>query len=129
MVVSYEQRGRNYHSYFPSRTRRSYIHRYNLPNEVHSRPSLCAQSFPAVNQKARYRKTQRLSYVGIEEAERIITAGVNGESDLGELILRSRRRLGTANRTLKVGVANIELVVVGCVGFQLAGFDLWRCWG
>lgn len=119
-------KNRNYQSCFPSHTPHSYIRRYNLPDEAHSRPSLCVQGFPVIHQKARCHKAQRLSYVGIEEAERIITARVNGEADLGELILGCRRGLGTTKRTFEVGVTDIELVVVGCVRFQLAGFDLCR---
>ncbi len=78
-----------------------------------------------MNQEARHHKALRLSYIGIEEAERIVTARVNGEADLGELILGSRCGLGATKRTLEVGVADIELIVVGRIGFQFAGFDLY----
>lgn len=79
-----------------------------------------------MNQEARHHKALRLSYIGIEEAERIVTARVNGEADLGELILGSRCGLGATKRTLEVGVADIELIVVGRIGFQFAGFDLYK---
>lgn len=79
-----------------------------------------------MNQEARHHKARRLSYIGIEETERIVTARVNGEADLGELILWSRCSLGATKWTLEVGVADIELIVVGCIGFQFAGFDLYK---
>ena len=79
-----------------------------------------------MNQEAFRNKARRISYIGIEETERIVTARVNGEADLGELILRSRCGLGATKWTLEVGVADIELIVVGCIGFQLAGFDLCK---
>lgn len=80
-------------------------------------------------QKPQHHKARRFSYIGIEEAERVVAARVYGEADLGELILGGRRGLGTTKRTFEVGVADIELVVVSCIGFQLAGFDLCRYWG
>lgn len=79
-----------------------------------------------MNQEARHHNARRLSYIGIEETKRIVTARVNGEADLGELILRSRCGLGATKWTLEVGVADIELIIVGCIGFQLAGFDLYK---
>lgn len=79
-----------------------------------------------MNQEARHHKDRRLSYIGIEETERVVTARVNGEANLGELILGSRCGLGATKWTLEVGVADIELIVVGCIGFQFAGFDLYK---
>lgn len=79
-----------------------------------------------MNQEACHQKDRRLSYIGIEETERIVTTRVNGEADLGELILGCRCGLGATKWTLEVGVADIELIVVGCVGFQFTGFDLYK---
>lgn len=79
-----------------------------------------------MNQEELRHKARRIFYIGIEETERIITTRVNGEADLGELILGSRCGLGATKWTLEVGVADIELIVVGCIGFQLAGFDLYK---
>lgn len=47
-------------------------------------------------------KDRILTYIGIEETERIVTARVNGKADLGELILGSRCGLGATEWTLKV---------------------------
>lgn len=79
-----------------------------------------------MNQEVRRHEDRGLTYIGIEETKRIVAARVNGEADLGELVLGSRCGLGTTKWTLKVGVADIELIVVGCIGFQFARFDLCK---
>lgn len=122
----YRNKDRSYRSCSPSHTPRSYIRRCNLPDEEHSRPSLCAQGFPAMHQEECHHKVRRLSYIGIEETERIVTARVNSEADFSELILGSRRGLGATKWTFEVGVTDIELIVICCIGFQFAGFDLYN---
>lgn len=79
-----------------------------------------------MNQREGYHKARRFSYIGIEKAEWVVAARVNGEADLGKLILGSRCGLGTTKWTFEAGVANIELIVVGRIGFQLASLDLCR---
>lgn len=54
----------------------------------------------------------------------VVGARVNGHVDLVDILLRVRASLGSANRTLVVRVADLELVVVGGEGLQLGSFDL-----
>jgi hypothetical protein len=53
-----------------------------------------------------------------------VGARINGQVDLVDILLRIRARLGSANRTLAVGVADLELIEVGGEGLQLGSFDL-----
>lgn len=65
--------------------------------------------------------------VCIKEAKRIVGAGENGDANFGNIIVGTRSSLRSSQRALVIRVANIELVVVGCVGPQILGFYLWFC--
>ena len=62
---------------------------------------------------------------GIEEAEREVTAGIDGKANLGNEVVSGRRRLCATNRTRDVGIADAELVIVSCVRAKILGFDLF----
>ena len=64
--------------------------------------------------------------VRIEKPEWVVAARVYGKTNLGNRIIRGRCSLCPTQRTLNVGTANVELVIVLGVGAQFGGFDLFE---
>ena len=65
--------------------------------------------------------------VRVEEAEGIISAAVDCDTNFGDIIVCVRCCLCSAKRTFIVGITDVELVVVLGVWLQVLCFDLRYC--
>jgi hypothetical protein len=73
---------------------------------------------------------QKMAYLShsvsicVEETEGVVCTAVDSQRHFGDVVIGVRSRLGSADWTLVAGVADTELVVIGCVWLEVLCFDL-----
>jgi hypothetical protein len=74
--------------------------------------------------------TQKIAYLSrsvsicVEETEGVVCTAVDSQRHFGDVVISVRSCLGSADWALVAGIADTELVVIGCVWLEVLCFDL-----
>jgi hypothetical protein len=60
----------------------------------------------------------------VEETEGVVCTAIDSQRHFSDVIIRVRSCLGSADWAFVAGITDTELVVVGCVWFEVLCFDL-----
>jgi hypothetical protein len=62
--------------------------------------------------------------VCVEETKGVVCTAVDSQRHFGDVVISVRSCLGSADWALVTGIADTELVVIGCVWLEVLCFDL-----